>query len=181
MGWADWVRHTVEAVSGVIKTGLRGIIELAEEIRPYIFPRPADIETIEEIVEEMAATERFIEKAIPDEALRLARGVLAREKLTNVYRLRSWTAASPESIKPGPNEIISQRRVLVGPDGTMTHVDIGGGYGVPYNEDEYLRAAASALDNDFVKKYKIGRSQLVRQYTLVVETYIDTYVPITGR
>lgn len=178
MGWFDWIRETATAVGETIATGLRGIIELAEEIRPYVFPRPASLEAIEEIVEEMAYTERFIEEAIPDEALRLARGVLQRETLTNVARIRDWTQARPEDIMPGPDEIISQRRVLVGPDGTMTHVDIGGGYGVPYDEDEYLRAAASALDDDFVSQYDIGRSELVRQYTIATETYITRYVPL---
>lgn len=178
MPWYEWVAETVRKVSEVIETGLRGVIELAEEIRPVIFPRPATPEAIEEIVEELVATERFIEQVIPDEAIRLARGVQYREPLTNVVRIREWTHARPEDIMPGPDEIISQRRVIVGPDGKMTHVDVGGGYGVPYDEDEYLRAAASALDDDFVAEYDIGRSALVRQYTIATETYITRYAPL---
>jgi len=178
VGWLDWVRETAAKVGEVVRTGLRGIIDLPEEIRPVIFPRPETPEAIEEIVEELVYTDRFIEEALPPEALRLARGVLYREPLTNVARLREWTAARPEDIIPGSNEIISQRRVLVGPDGQMTHVDIAGGYGTPYDADEFLRKAAAALDDDFVSQYDIGRSALVRQYTVAVETYIQTYVPL---
>lgn len=178
MGWFDWVRETAAAVGEVIATGLRGIIELAEEIRPYVFPRPATPEAIEEVIEEMAATESFIQEVIPDEALRLARGVLASERLTNVARVRQWTTLDPWEVEASSKYQISVRRVIVGPDGAMTHVDVAFPVGEAYTEDEMIRRAASALDDKFVKKYDMGRSALVRQYTLTQETYLQTFVPL---
>lgn len=175
MGWREWVRHTVETVGEVIETGRRGIIELAEEIRPIIFPRPADVEAIEEIIEELATTESFIREAIPPEAVRLARGVRRRERLTNVARVREWTAVTAEYVKPSKDYYISVRRVLVGPDGTMTHVDVRFPLNEAYTEDEMIKRAASALDDDFVSQYDMGRSALVRQYTLTQEVYLETF------
>lgn len=178
MGWFDWLGYTARAIGEVIETGLRGIIELAEEIRLYVAPRPATPEQIREIMEEMAYTERFIQEAIPDEAIRLARGVLAREPLTNVARLRQWSAVSPEYMVPSEDYYISVRRVLVGPDGVMTHVDVRFPSGEAYTEDEMIKRAASALDDEFADRYDMGRSALVRQYTLVQEGYIETFVAL---
>lgn len=178
MPWYEWVAETVGKVTTAVRTGLRGVIELAEEIRPAIYPRPADVEAIEEIVEEMVATERFIQEVIPDEALRLARGVLTREPLRNVTRVRQWTALDPLEVAASDDYQITVRRVLVGPDGKMTHVDVAFPVGEAYTEDEMIRRAASALDQDFADAYTIGRSSLVRQYTVTQEVYLQTFVPL---
>ena len=100
MGWFDWLRELGQSVSTAIASGLREIIDLPEAIRPYIFPRPAAPEEIEEIIEDLIATDRFIQEAIPDEAIRLARGVPAREDLKNVARLREWVATDPRDVLP---------------------------------------------------------------------------------
>lgn len=176
MAWWDWVREAARKVGTVIETGLRGVIGLPEEIEPYIPTYPATPEQIEEAMEEAIYAERFIQEVTLEDAHRLARGVRFYEPLTNVARLRQWTVADPAEIVPDMDSMISQRRVIVGPDGAMTHVDISGGYGERYNDDEFLRKAASALDDDFVNRYEgVGRSQMIRTWTVATETYIQRF------
>ena len=60
----------------------------------------------------------------------------------------------------------------------MTHVDVAFPTGEAYTEDEFIRRAASALDDDFVGEYDIGRSALIRQYTVAAEPYLQRFVPL---
>lgn len=175
MGLFEWLRHTARRVGIAIDTGLRGIIGLHEEIEPYIPTRPATPEQIEEIVDQLLDTQRFIQEELPDEARRLARGVRFYEPLTNVARMRHWTAQALEDIPPSLDYQISVRGVVIGPDGTMTHVDVGFPVGEAYTEDEFIKRAASALDDEFVDRYDMGRSALVRQYTVATEGYIQRH------
>jgi hypothetical protein len=179
VGWLDWVYETARKIGISIETGLRGIIGLPEEIEPYIPSRPATAEQIEEIMEALPYTERFIREALPDEARRLARGVSFYRKLRNVAQTRHWTTQAPEDIIPDEHTQITLRRVLIGPDGTMTHVDVAFGYGELYDEDEALRRTAAALDNEFVDRYQIGRSQLVREYVVIQEVYLQRHKPLS--
>ena len=178
MGWFDWVAETAGKIRTAIRTGLRGVIDLPEEIEPYIPTRPATPAQIEDIVEELVYTERFIEEALPDEALRLARGVLTREPLRNVARVRQWTTLDPYDIPPSLDYQISVRGVLVAPDGKITHVDVAFPTNEAYSYDEFVRRAASSLEDDFVAEYDMGRSAMVRQFLAVSEPYIQTYVPL---
>lgn len=178
MGLFDWIRRTVSQVTTAIETGLRGIIELHKEIAPYIPTRPATEAQIEEAMEGLLDTQRFIAEELSDEALRLARGVRFYEPLTNVARLRHWTAQAPQDIPPSDDYYISVRRVVIGPDGAMSHVDIRFGAGEVYTEDEMTRRAASALENEFVDRYDVGRSEIIRQFTVAQEAYIERFKPL---
>lgn len=178
MGFFDWIRHSAAQVYESIETGLRGVIGLHEEIEPYIPVRPAAIEEIEEVVAELVQTRAFISWELPEEARRLARGVRFYEPLRNVARMRHWTAMAPEGIPASPDYQISVRAVLIGPDGNMTHVDVAFPTGEAYSYDEFIRRAASALEDDFVANYDIGRSQLVRQYVVAQESYIQRFSPL---
>ncbi len=178
MGWFDWIREWAGRVTTAIETGLRGVIDLPAEIEPYLPSRPATLEQIREAMAEAAYAERFVQEAIPDEARRLSRGVRFYEPLRNVARMRHWVVAAPGDVPPSPDYQISVRRVLVGPDGKMTHVDVSFPTGQAYTEDEMIRRAASALDDDFVSEYEIGRSALVRQYTVAQDVYIQRFKPL---
>jgi hypothetical protein len=178
MGFFDWIRRTAEQIYEAIETGLRGVIGLHEEIEPYLPTRPATMAQIEEAIEELVDTQRFIREALPDEALRLARGVLDWEPLKNVARVRQWTAMALEDIPASDNYQISVRGVLVGPDGKMTHVDVAFPTGEAYSYDEFLRRAASSLEDDFVANYDMDRSSIVRQFTVALEPYLQTFVPL---
>lgn len=129
-------------------------------------------------MEEAIYAEPFIREALPDEALRLARGALDYEPLRNVARVRQWTALDPLDIPPSPDYQISVRGVVIGPDGNMAHVDVAFPTNEAYTWDEFVRRAASALEDDFVANYDIARSDLIRQYLVVSEPYIQTYVPL---
>lgn len=179
VGWWDWVRETAAKVGHTIKTGLRGVIDMPSEIEPYLPSRPATQEQIGEAMEQAAYAERFIQEVEVDEARRLARGVPFYERLRNVARMRHWTVQAPEEIVPDLHTQISQRRVLVGPDGAITHIDIAGGYGEAYDADKFLRKAASALDDEFVNRYEgISRSDLIRRFTVATETYVQRHKPL---
>ena len=71
MAWWDWIASTARKIGTAIETGLRGIIELPEELEPYIPARPATLEQIEEALADTLYADRFIEEALPDEARRL--------------------------------------------------------------------------------------------------------------
>lgn len=178
MGWFDWVRETAGKVGIAISTGLRGIIGLPEEIEPYLPSRPATQEQIREAMDEAAYAERFIQEALPEEARRLSRGVRFYEPLKNVARLRHWTVAAPGDIPASPDYQISVREVYIAPDGKMTHVDVSFPTGEKFTEDEFTRRAASALDNDFTDKYKVGRSQIVKDWAVARDVYIQRYTPL---
>lgn len=178
MGFFDWIRHTASRVGIAIDTGLRGIIDLHPEIEPYIPDRPATPEQIEEVVEELLDTQRFIQEELPDEARRLARGVRFYEPLTNVARMRHWTVRALEEIPPSLDYQISVRGVVIGPDGTMTHVDVAFPIGEAYTEDEFIKRAASALDDEFADGYQMGRSDIIRQFTVHKEAYIQRHKPL---
>ncbi len=178
MGWFDWVRETAGKVGTAVRTGLRGVIGLPEEIEPYLPSRPATIEQIEEAMEEAIYAERFVQEAIPEEARRLSRGVRFYEPLRNVARLRHWTAASPQDIPPSPDYQISVRGVVVGPDGKMSHIDVAFPTGERFTEDEFIRRAASALDDDFVAEYEISRSDIIRKYLVARDSYIQRFKPL---
>lgn len=178
MGWFDWIAHTAGRVAETIHEIAREFIELHPEIRPYIPFRPAPPEVIEEIVEELVYTERFISEALPEEAIRLARGVPHWEALTNVARIREWTTMDVYDIPASPDYQISVRGVLIAPDGTMQHVDVGFPTGEAYSYDEFVRRAASSLEDDFVAQYDIGRSDIIRQWLVASEPYIQSYVPL---
>jgi len=178
MGWFDWIAETGRAVAEAIRTGAREFIELHPELQPYIPFRPAPPEVIEEIVEELVYTDRFIQEALPEEAVRLARGVLAREPLTNVARLREWTQMDVTDIPASLDYQISVRGVVIAPDGTMQHVDVAFPTGERYTYDEFVRRAASSLEDDFVSQYDIGRSDIIRQWMVAQEPYIQTFVPL---
>ena len=180
MGWFEWIAETGRKVAEAIRTGAREFIELHPELRPYIPFRPAPPEVIEEIVEELIATDRFIEEGLPEEAVRLARGVLAREPLRNKARVRQWTAMDLTEIPASPKYQISVRGVLIAPDGTMQHVDVAFPTGEKYTYDEFVRRAASSLEDKFVKQYDVGRSDMIRQWMVAQEGYIQTYVPLKG-
>lgn len=179
MGWFDWVRETAGKVTTAVKTGLRGVIELPEEIEPEIVARPATLEQIEEALEEAVYAERFIQEVVPDEAIRLARGVQFYEPLTNVACMRHWTAQDITQIKASADYQISVRAVLVAPDGQMTYVDVAFPTGEAFSWDEFTRRAASALDDDFVNQYEeVGRSQMVRSWNVAMEPYIQRFKPL---
>lgn len=178
MAWFDWIRELAGKVGIAIETGLRGIIGLPEEIEPYLPSRPATLEQIEEAMLEAAYADRFVREAMPDEAFRLSRGVRFYEPLVNVARLRHWTAAAPQDVPPSPDYQISVRAVVIGPDGTMTHVDVAFPTGEAFTEDEFIRRAASALDDDFVGEYEIGRSALIRDYVVARDAYIQRFKPL---
>lgn len=178
MGWFDWIRHTGQRVTEAIREISREFIELHPELQPYIPFRPAPPEIIEEIVEDLIVTDRFIKEALPDEARRLARGVLTYEPLRNVARVREWTAMDVMDIPASPDYQISVRGVLIAPDGSMQHVDVAFPTGEAYSYDEFVRRAASALEDDFVAEYDIGRSAMIRQWIVATEPYIQTFVPL---
>jgi len=178
VGWLDWIRETAQQVGTAIRTGLRGVIELAEEIEPYLPFRPATEAQIEEAMEEAIYADRFIQEALPDEAIRLARGYLTQERLTNVWRTATWTQQDIYSIQPGEKQYLIIRSVHVGPDGAMTHTDVRFPGGQKFDYDEWVRRTASALDDDFVARYDVGRSALVRQFTVHQETYIEQFATI---
>ena len=178
MGWFDWIRELAGKVTTAIDTGLRGVIDLPAEIEPYLATRPATLEQIEEAMLEAAYSERFVREAMPDEAFRLSRGVPFYERLKNVARMRHWTVAAPGDIPASPDYPISVRAVVIGPDGKMTHVDVAFPTGQKFTEDEFLRRAASALDEDFVAEYKIGRSDLIRDYVVARDAYIQRFKPL---
>lgn len=178
MGWFDWIRELAGKVSTAIETGLRGIIDLPAEIEPYLPYRPATIEQIEEAMLEAAYAERFVREAMPEEAFRLSRGVPFYERLRNVARMRHWTVAAPGDIPPSPDYQISVRGVFIMPDGKMSHVDVAFPTGQKFTEDEFIRRAASALDDDFVAEYKIGRSEIVRKYMVARDAYIQRFKPL---
>ena len=60
----------------------------------------------------------------------------------------------------------------------MSHVDIRFGAGEVYTEDEMTRRAASALENEFVDRYDVGRSEIIRQFTVAQEAYIERFKPL---
>uniref|UniRef100_A0A6H1ZV68 Uncharacterized protein n=1 Tax=viral metagenome TaxID=1070528 RepID=A0A6H1ZV68_9ZZZZ len=178
MGWFDWVREFGEAIGEAIETGLRGVFDLPGEIRPVIPERPASLELIEELVAETAFFERFVGEVTYGEAIRLSRGVPFYERLKNVARMRHWTVMDPRDIVPDMQTQISLRRVYVGPDGAVTYVDIAFGYGERYNEDEALRKSAAALDEEWVERYDVGRSQLARDYLVAEGVYMQRHKPL---
>lgn len=178
MGFFDWVRDLGQKIGVAIDEGLRELIELHPEIRPYIPYRPAPPDIIEEIVEELVATESFIQQEIPPEAIRLARGVLSREPLTNVARIREWTVMDVTEIPASLDYQISVRGVMVAPDGAISFVDVAFPTGEAYSYDEFVRRAASSLEDDFVAQYDIGRSEIIRQWMVAQEPYIQRYVPL---
>lgn len=180
MGWFDWLLETGGKVTEAIRTGAREFIELHPELQPYIPFRPAPPEVISEIVEELIYTERFIQEALPEEAIRLARGVPFYEKLTNVARMRHWTVMAPEDIPASLDYQISIRGVVVAPDGKMQTVDVAFPTGEKYTRDEFVRRAASALEDDFVAEYDIGRSEIIRQWLVAQESYIQRFKPLPG-
>lgn len=181
MAWWEWVREFVGGVSERVETGLRELLGMPGEIEPYIPTRPATEEQIAEALKEAVYAERFIQEVELDQAHRLARGVRFYEPLRNVARMRHWTVADPRDIVPDIHTQISQRRVLIGPDGAMVHVDVAGGYGERYDEDLFLRKTASALPDSFVKRYDLPRTLLAQRYTVAAETYVQRHKPLPGR
>lgn len=178
MGWFDWIAHTGRRVADTIREAAREFIELHPELQPYVPFRPAPPEVIEEIVEELIYTDRFIQEALPPEAVRLARGVSPYEPLRNVARVREWTAMDVADIPASPDYQISVRGVLIAPDGSMQHVDVAFPTGEAYSYDEFVRRAASSLEDDFVGQYDIDRSSMIRQWLVAQEPYVQTYTPL---
>lgn len=178
MGFWEWARDLAQKVTTRIETGLRELLELHEEIRLPVIERPATLAEIEELIDEMAQTERFIRDYEPEEARRLAQGALPYERLTNVARVRQWTTLSPQDIIPKADQQITIRSVIVGPDGRMTYTDVAFGQGEAYDHDEFIRRCASAIEDDFAGSYQVGRSQMARDWIVSQETYIQTYTPL---
>jgi hypothetical protein len=152
---------------------------MPEEIEPYLPTRPATPEQIAEAIEEAIYAERFISEIELDQATRLARGVLFYEPLRNVARLRHWTQADPFTTDPPRDAQWSIRAVVIGPDGQVSYVDVAGKTGQAMTQDEFLRAAASSLEDDFVNSYEgVGRSQMIRDWVVATETYIQRFRPL---
>ena len=181
MAWWEWAREFIGGVTERIETGLRELLDMPAEIEPFIPTRPATEEQVAEALKEAAYAERFIQDVELDQAHRLARGVLFYEPLTNVARMRHWTVADPREIVPDIHTQISQRRVLIGPDGAMVHVDISFGYGELYDYDEALRKTAAALPDKFVERYKVSRTLLASRYLVAEETFVQRHKPLPGR
>jgi hypothetical protein len=175
----DWIQEFARGITERIDTGLRELLQQPEEIRPEVITRPATPEQIEEALEEAVWSERFIREIELDEAIRLGRGVPFYEKLTNVARMRHWTTVDPFTWTPPPDAQISVRAVLIGPDGTMTYTDVSGRTGEPLSYDDFIRRAASSLDDDFVAQYEgVGRSDMVREWVVSTETYVQRFKPL---
>ena len=179
MGWWEWVREFAGGVKERIDTELKELLGMPAEIEPYIPVRPATPEQIAEAMEEAVYAERFIQEIEVSEAFRLARGVRFYEPLTNVARLRHWTVADPWTTVPPRDAMWSIRAVVIGPDGNVTYVDVRGKTGQKMDHDEFLRAAASALENDFVAQYEgVGRSTMIRDWVVATETYVERFKPL---
>lgn len=176
MGWLELIAKYVNIITEAIESGLRAAFGLPEEIAAELPPPPSTVEEIEAAMEAAEQASRFVREITLEEAQRLARGVPFYERLTNVARMRHWTVADPFTTAPPPDAMWSVRVVVVGPDGEMCAVDVRGKVGQPLDRDEFIRAAASALPDEFVERYKgVGRSEMIREWVVAQETYVERF------
>lgn len=179
MGWFDWIRHTAGKVGEAIRLGSREPIELPEEIALPSEVYPATVGELEKLMEEHEQATRFISEEVYDQADRLAKGVLGYEALKTKARVRQWTMLPPEEVVPGPGQQVSVRGVYVGPDGEMFSLDIAFPTGEKYTKEEYMKRAASAIDDETAKRYKLDtpkkRYDFLRDYLVTQEVYLQSF------
>lgn len=181
MGWFDWMRHTAGKVGKAIRELSREPIELPEEIAFPSEQYPTTIEEVEEWKAEQEHTSRFIREDLPDEAIRLGRGVPNLKRLTNVWQRSDWVQQDITEIQPGAGQYLKVRNVLIEPDGTMTYVDVRFAEGEMYNDEENIRAVASNIETETLDKYDLkdkDRTLFAKQYIAHQETYIEQFVSI---
>lgn len=181
MGVFDWLRHTASQVSRAIKLIGREDITLHPDIALPPEAYPATVEELEEIVARQVQAGRFIRTELPEEAIRLARGVKSQVKLTNVWQIRQWTGQNILEIQPRSGQYLSVRGVFIGPDGKMSFVDVRFPEGQGFDWDEFYRRAASALEDDFIANYEgaqYDRTGFVKKFLAHVEPYIEHFKSI---
>ena len=182
MGWWEWVREFTSGITERIETGLKEVLGMPAEIEPYIPVRPATPEQMAEAMEEAAYAERFIQEIELDQARRLSRGVPFYKRLRNVAQMRHWTVADPFTTLPPKDAQWSVRGVLVAPDGNVTFVDVAAPTGEKLPYDEFVRRAASALEDDFVNQYEgVSRSDMIRKWLVAIDTYVQRFKPLPGK
>lgn len=179
MGWFDWIRHTAGKVSEAIKIKSREPIGLPEELALPEEVYPATVEELEELMEQQVQATRFISEGVYEQADRLAKGARAYEPLKTRARVRQWVQQTPEQVVPGPGQQVSVRKVYIGPDGEMFSLDIAFPTGERYTESEYLKRAASALDDEIAQRYGVEtpsqRYGFLREYVVAEEVYLQSF------